>query len=174
MIHSRVIGCLLVRHNPLRVVKSIHYLSTVSTFKMPKVKCSDNVRLRGFFKGLVKNILLLTGKFYSVNYVKWKSRLRNVLQCNNIVILLNKSCVNREFNAESRQRLLFEKSHSTSSILGTAYEFSKVLCKMMVSSDIPLHKVEAASLRKFLEKYTSHPIPTESTLLLTTRIQSTK
>jgi hypothetical protein len=35
---------------------------------------------------------------------------------------------------------------------------------MMVSSNIPLHKVEAASFLKFLEKYTTHPIPTESTL----------
>ena len=34
----------------------------------------------------------------------------------------------------------------------------------MVSLDIPLHKVEAASFRKFLEKYTTHPIPTEYTL----------
>jgi hypothetical protein len=49
-------------------------------------------------------------------------------------------------------------------MLGSASEFSKDLCKMMVSSNIPLHKVEAASFRKFLEKYTTHPIPTESTL----------
>jgi hypothetical protein len=34
----------------------------------------------------------------------------------------------------------------------------------MVSSNIPLHKVEDARFRKFLEKYTTHPIPTESTL----------
>jgi hypothetical protein len=34
----------------------------------------------------------------------------------------------------------------------------------MVSSNIPLHKVEATSFRKFLEKYTTHPIPTKSTL----------
>jgi hypothetical protein len=34
----------------------------------------------------------------------------------------------------------------------------------MVSSNIPLHKLEAASFRKFLEKYTIHSIPTESTL----------
>jgi hypothetical protein len=38
----------VVRHKPLRVVKNIQYLSTVSTFKMPKVKCSDSVRLRSF------------------------------------------------------------------------------------------------------------------------------
>jgi len=60
--------------------------------------------------------------------------------------------------------LLFEKSHSSSSILGSAYEFSRDLCKMMVSSNIPLYNVEAASFRKFLEKYTTHPIPIESTL----------
>jgi hypothetical protein len=35
---------------------------------------------------------------------------------------------------------------------------------MMVSSNIPLHKVEATSFRKFFEKYTTHPIATESTL----------
>ena len=35
---------------------------------------------------------------------------------------------------------------------------------MMVSSNIPLHKVEAASFRNFLEKYTTHPIPTECAL----------
>jgi hypothetical protein len=35
---------------------------------------------------------------------------------------------------------------------------------MMASSNIPLHKVEAASFQKFLEKYITHPIPTKSTL----------
>jgi hypothetical protein len=34
----------------------------------------------------------------------------------------------------------------------------------MASSNIPLHKVEAVRFRKFLEKYTTPPIPTESTL----------
>jgi hypothetical protein len=75
-----------------------------------------------------------------------------------------KSCANREFTAESRQRLLFEKSHSILSILDSAYEFSKDLCKMMVSSNIPLHKEDAASFRTFLEKYTTNLIHTESTL----------
>jgi hypothetical protein len=76
----------------------------------------------------------------------------------------HKSCVNREFVAESRQRLLFEKPHGSSSTSGSASEFSKDLCKMMVLSNIPLHKVEAASFRKFLEKYTTHPIPAKFTL----------
>jgi hypothetical protein len=64
----------------------------------------------------------------------------------------HKNCVNRELAAESRQRLLSEISHSSLSILGNKYEFSKDLCKRMVSSNIPLHKGEAASFRKFLEK----------------------
>jgi hypothetical protein len=34
----------------------------------------------------------------------------------------------------------------------------------MVSSNIPLHKVQAAKFRKFLEKCTTHLIPTKSTL----------
>jgi hypothetical protein len=34
----------------------------------------------------------------------------------------------------------------------------------MVSSNSPLHKVEAASFLKFLEKYMTHPILTKSTL----------
>jgi hypothetical protein len=76
----------------------------------------------------------------------------------------HKSRVNREFVAESRQRLLFEKPHSSSSTSGSASEFSKGLCKMMVSSNIPLPKAEPASFRKFLKKYTTHPILTESTL----------
>jgi hypothetical protein len=65
---------------------------------------------------------------------------------------------------ESRQQLLFQKSHSSSSILGSVYEFSKDLCKIMVSSNIPLHRVEAASFQNLLEKYTTHPTPTKSTL----------
>jgi hypothetical protein len=76
----------------------------------------------------------------------------------------HKSFINREFATESRQRLLFEKSHSSSSVMGSAYEFSKDLCKMIVSSNIPSIKVEAANFRKLLEKYTTHPNPTESTL----------
>jgi len=38
-----------VRTKPEFVKLALYeYISTVSTFKMPKVKCSDSVRLRGF------------------------------------------------------------------------------------------------------------------------------
>jgi hypothetical protein len=122
------------------------------------------VRLRGFVKEFGE-------KYFTTDWIILFCKLCEVKgtaekcftvqqQCNTVK---HKSCVHRKFAAESRQRLLFEKSHSSPSILGSAYEFSKDLCKMMVSSNIPLHKVEAASFREFLEKYTTHSIPTEFT-----------
>jgi hypothetical protein len=107
---------------------------------MPKVKCSDSVRLRGFVKEFGEKYFTTDGKilFSKLCEVKVTAEKRFTVQqhCNTAK---HKSCVNREFAAESRQRLVFEKSHSSSSILGSAY-FSKDLCKMMVLSNIPLHK----------------------------------
>jgi hypothetical protein len=147
---------------------------------MPKVhaKCSDSVRLHGFVKEfdgkyVTTDDIILFCKLCEVK-VTAEKRFTAQQLCNTAK---HKSCVNREFVTESRKQLLFGKSHSSSSILGTAYEFSKDLCKIMVSSNIPLHKVQAASFRNFLEKYTTRPIPTESTLrknFLATRIKSTK
>jgi hypothetical protein len=145
---------------------------------MPKVKCSDSVRLHGFGKEFGEKYFTTDGIILFCKLFKVKvmpEKCFTVQQhCNTAK---HKSCVNREFAVESRQHLLFEKSHSSSSVLGSAYEFSKDLCKMMVSPNIPLHKVESASFRKFLEKYTTHPIPTKSMLRknhLSMRIQSTK
>jgi hypothetical protein len=123
------------------------------------------VRLSGFVKEFGEKYFTTNGVvlFCKLCEVKVMAEKRFTVQqhCNTAK---HKSCVNREFVAESRQRLLFEKPHSSSSTSGSASEFSKDLCKMIVSSNIPLHKAEAASFRKSLEKYTTHPIPTESTL----------
>ena len=132
---------------------------------MPKVKRCDSVRLRGFVKEFGEKYFTTDRKilFCKLCEVKVTAEKRFTVQ-QHCTTAKHKSCVNREFAAESRQRLLFEKSHSSSSILVSACEFSKDLCKVMVLSNIALHKVGAASFRKFLEKYTNHPIPTESTL----------
>jgi len=118
-----------------------------------KVKCSDSVRLRVFVKEFGEKYFTTDGKIFFCKLcevtVTAEKRFTVQKHCNTAK---HESCVNREFAAESRQRLLFEKSHSNSSILGSASEFSKDLCKMMISSNIPLHKVEAASFRKFLGK----------------------
>ena len=132
---------------------------------MPKVKCSDSVRLSAFVeefgdKYFTTDGVVLFCKLCEVT-VTAEKRFTVQQHCDTAK---HKSCVNRESVVESRERLLFEKPHSSSSTSDSASEFYKDLCKMMVSSNIPLHKVEAASFRKFLEKYTTHPIPTESTL----------
>ena len=95
---------------------------------MPKLKCSDSVRLRGFVKEFdekcfTADVIILFCKLCKVKVTADK-RFTVQQHCNTAK---HKSCVNREFAAESRQRLLFEKSHSSSSILGSACEFSKDL-----------------------------------------------
>jgi hypothetical protein len=89
MIHSRVIGWLLAQHKPLRVVKSIQYLSTVSTFKMPKVKCSDSVRLRGFVQEFGEKYFTTDGKILFCKLCAVKVTAEKRFTCNKIVILLN-------------------------------------------------------------------------------------
>jgi hypothetical protein len=89
---------------------------------MPNVKCSNSVRLRGFViefgeKYFTTVGIILLCKLYEVK-VTAEKRFTVQQHCNTAK---HKSCVNREFAAESRQRLLFEKSHSSSSILGSAY-----------------------------------------------------
>src|SRR6185437_6293664 len=43
-------------------------------------------------------------------------------------------------------------------------EFNEDLCEMMVGADIPFHKLEHPLLRRFLEKYTSEHVPSESAI----------
>jgi len=47
---------------------------------------------------------------------------------------------------------------------GHVDEFSLELCQALVSSNIPLNKVNNPNLRNFLEKYCNRPIPTRTTL----------
>jgi hypothetical protein len=131
---------------------------------MPKVKCSDSVRLHSFVKEFGEKYYTADGIILFCKLCEVKVTVEKCFTVQHCNTAKHKSCVNREFSMESRERLLFEKSHSNSFILGSAYEFSKDLCKMMVSSNIPIHKVEATSFQKFLAKYTTHPIPTKSTL----------
>ena len=91
---------------------------------MPKVKCSDSVRLRGFVKEFGEKYFTTDGiiLFCKLCEVKITAPKRFTVQqhCNTPK---QKSCVNREFAAESRQPLLFEKSDSSASILGSAFVF---------------------------------------------------
>jgi hypothetical protein len=97
---------------------------------MPKVKCSDSVRLRDFVKEFGEKYFTTDGiiLFCKLCEMKVTAEKRFTVQqhCNSAK---HKSCVNREFAAQSRQRLLFEKSHSSSSILGSAYGIPRIFVK---------------------------------------------
>jgi hypothetical protein len=71
---------------------------------MPKVKCSDSVRLRSFVKEFGEKYfttdkIILFCKLYEVKVTAAK-RFTVQQHCNTAK---HKNCVNREFTAESRQ-----------------------------------------------------------------------
>jgi hypothetical protein len=75
----------------------------------------------------------------------------------------HKNILSRQTNHQSRQRLLFDNT-ATPSPSNKTSEFSKDLCEMMLSANIPLNKVNNEQFKTFLKKYTTHLIPDESTL----------
>jgi hypothetical protein len=75
----------------------------------------------------------------------------------------HRNSLSRHFINQNRQRLLFENI-KTPSPSNKTWEFLKDLCEMMVSANIPLHKVNNEQFRNVLEKYTNWYIPTDSTL----------
>ncbi|KAJ4440071.1 hypothetical protein ANN_08203 [Periplaneta americana] len=71
----------------------------------------------------------------------------------------SKHQANKQLN--SKQRQLFLTQPTTSNVRS---EFNIDLCRSLISADIPLYKLKNKVFREFLEKYTQHTIPDESTL----------
>lgn len=69
--------------------------------------------------------------------------------------------VNRQQNSNLKKQQLFTASSSSDNKKST---FSKDLCKAILCANIPLYKLTNIEFWSFLEKYTLHDIPTESTL----------
>ena len=128
---------------------------------MPKVKCSNSMKLRGFVRDFGEKFFSTDGEilFCKLCEVKVSAEKRfNVQQhCNTAK---HSRCVKRSAENDSRQRLLFEQTGPSS----TVQSYFKDLCEMMVSCNIPLEKLKNPRFRQFLEKYTTHPVPDESTL----------
>ncbi|KAJ4425915.1 hypothetical protein ANN_27541 [Periplaneta americana] len=74
-------------------------------------------------------------------------------------ITASKHQANKQLN--SKQRQLFLTQPTTSNVRS---EFNIDLCRSLISADIPLYKLKNKVFREFLEKYTQHTIPDESTL----------
>uniref|UniRef100_A0A6P7FY92 Uncharacterized protein LOC114332020 n=1 Tax=Diabrotica virgifera virgifera TaxID=50390 RepID=A0A6P7FY92_DIAVI len=66
-------------------------------------------------------------------------------------------------NGEKSQRLL-KKWFNSDLLSNDKTQFNENLCKAIVSSNIPLKKLNNVNLRSFLEKYCKFNIPDESTL----------
>lgn len=62
--------------------------------------------------------------------------------------------------SQSRLFESFENAHKKTA----QQEFSKDLCEAFLSSNIPLAKLQKPKLKSFLEKYSKHHVPDESTL----------
>lgn len=134
---------------------------------MPKVSNSNGAKLRKFVQEFGSKVFSTDGEilYCTLCEVKVTAGKRfNVQQhCNTSKHM---KCLSRLSEMEGRQSLLLEKWSATSSSSSgnTETGFYKDLCHMMVSSNIPLNKLQNQYFRQFLEKYTSHPIPDESTL----------
>ncbi|KAJ4432693.1 hypothetical protein ANN_21316 [Periplaneta americana] len=85
-----------------------------------------------------------------------KYHLHKSSWCNNT---FSKHQANKQLN--SKQRQLFLTQPTTSNVRS---EFNIDLCRSLISADIPLYKLKNKVFREFLEKYTQHTIPDESTL----------
>lgn len=131
---------------------------------MPKEKTSASVKLRSFVKEFGEEYFCTDGLvlFCKLCEVKVVAEKRfNVQQhCNTAK---HSSNVKRQHIDKKRQQLIFDKAVAPST-MDRSSVFSKELCEMMVSANIPLNKVDNPHFKNFLEKYTKKSVPTESTL----------
>ncbi|PNF39209.1 hypothetical protein B7P43_G01301 [Cryptotermes secundus] len=147
---------------------------------MPKVStCSSrSARLRSFVQEFGDKVFSTDGKIFYCKLcgVKVTAEKRFTVQ-QHCKTFKHGKCLSRLSTKDSRQSLLFKNSSTNSSSSSSSSssspspsstnngsEFSKDLCQWMVSSNIPLEKLHNQHFRQFLETYTSHPIPSESTL----------
>ena len=132
---------------------------------MPKVKSLVSEKLRCYVREFGENTFSSDGVilFCKLCEVKVAAEKRFTVQqhCNTAK---HNNCLNRQSTSDIRQRLLSQNSDGTLTSSRNTSEFSKDLCSMMVSCNIPLKKLNNESFIQFLKKYTSHPIPDESTL----------
>jgi hypothetical protein len=107
---------------------------------MPKVKCSS-VKLWGFVQDFGEQYFHTDGEilFCKLCEVKVAAEKCFTVQ-QHCSTTKHKNNLSRHSTKENRQCLLFEKASATSPSNKTS-EFSKDLCQMMVSANIPLNKV---------------------------------
>lgn len=129
---------------------------------MPKTKC-ESLRLRDYVKEFGEEYFSTNRKiiFCKVCKIRATSVKRFHVQ-QHCDTAKHKTNINRQSAHQSRQLFLLDTAKGSTS--SKSSEFSKDLCEMMVSANIPLNKVNYENFKKCMEKYTTQPIPNESTL----------
>ncbi|KAJ4431643.1 hypothetical protein ANN_20242 [Periplaneta americana] len=148
----------------LNASESTHRFSfvnhTIKTVNMPKVRHSVNLKskLTSYISEFKEDGLSTDNKILFCNLCQCavSSTQKFLVQQH---ITTSKHQANKQLN--SKQRQLFLTQPTTSNVRS---EFNIDLCRSLISADIPLYKLKNKVFREFLEKYTQHTIPDESTL----------
>lgn len=126
---------------------------------MPKAKPITSVRLKTFVK------------LFGENQLETDDRVLMCRICSKRIGSDRKEQVSRHISSAKHQELLRRRSqkqklYSTASapVEKHVNSFFYDLCSAFMSANIPLHKLKNGEFCKFLEKYTEHTIPDESTL----------
>ncbi|KAJ4451457.1 hypothetical protein ANN_02919 [Periplaneta americana] len=164
MLHKPLIKDFSCAAQQLNASQSTHRFSfvnhTIKTVNMPKVRHSVNLKskLTSYISEFKEDGLSTDNKILFCNLCQCavSSTQKFLVQQH---ITTSKHQANKQLN--SKQRQLFLTQPTTSNVRS---EFNIDLCRSLISADIPLYKLKNKVFREFLEKYTQHTIPDESTL----------
>ncbi|KAJ4435470.1 hypothetical protein ANN_18086 [Periplaneta americana] len=154
-------GCAAQQLNASQSTHRFSFVNhTIKTVNMPKVRHSVNLKskLTSYISEFKEDGLSTDNKILFCNLCQCavSSTQKFLVQQH---ITTSKHQANKQLN--SKQRQLFLTQPTTSNV---RFEFNIDLCRSLISADIPLYKLKNKVFREFLEKYTQHTIPDESTL----------
>lgn len=128
---------------------------------MPKIKPSVSVHLKQLVSEFGDNVFSTDGSILYCKLCETKvAAERRFTVTQHIGREKHVRALQRVSSKAATQRLL----PSVASTSGKSSQFSKELCDVFVSANIPLFKLNNPKLRGFLEKHTNQEIPDESTL----------
>ena len=120
---------------------------------MPKVKQPDGIRIRNFIQQFGSDVL-----FSEMNDLKCKA-------CNVNLNYSRKSNIASHLKTAKHIRNVDGSTPVTNQNTDNSFSsFNLDLCHALVSANIPIWKLENTEFNTFLEKYTGHVVPHESTI----------
>ena len=130
----------------------------MKTVNMPKVSHQVTLKLQSYISEFKDDGLTTDNKIVFCHFCQCAvSSTQTFLVQQRIQTSKHQS--NKQRNSKQRQLFLTEPTTSNA-----RSEFNIKLCRALVSADIPLYKLKNEIFREFLQEYTQHTIPDESTL----------